>query len=938
MSSQGHDLSNGREAGAEDGGEKAKCLPPEVEECRERLVAHYKEKKVLVGYGLFEESGKPVEEIFVGTALVYRSSLDELFCEDSVDNMAATARSPSHALHGSVISETVIGLGDLFAARPDVSGQVIRGVLALGSAGMGKSTVFCYQLPYEWAFGRCMADIDLLLCVSLSETNTIQIRCTEDLLTYVLDLGSDEKKVVLRYIRQNPSRVCIIFDGVDECEDIMKSPFILTLLTGKAVVGGVKTIVTSRHCTTVHELAQKGCFDRRVEVLGFSDRDVNTFIGKALPRADLASNMRKKLQENANTASLMRTPFMASLCCQEFESSSSLAGCMTSLFEKMVVRLLEKQVKKSFSSLGALLPEQKFVLHELGRFALVKLFAREFVFCEADNEMAKLSEKAEKLGILVASEKGLSRNKPRLYKFSHALLHEFFAAFYAASHLLHSVDSIVDLAVRAGIFEAQSTPFFVFLIALADKSNFSLFKLCESDSVLDDYGKFGAIPLLLENDELEKIHSLLCTCMDRPAMNSLADVLLTGIVAQEKGGHVAVANRMSTSREPCDADFLKLLLEYWREEQPFASKALLLAALKKIKTAESTLEEEEMKMFFSDELTSRPNKQEVSKMLNREEKFVPTHGMAWLRAVIPDPRMRLQYFGAFAYCSVMWNGLCERMKRFDNILEKEVISFFSTVGAILIARDVIGFSAKIADVIPLLQPLKLDYLWLWDEDISKEPGLRESDSVQVLLLRLQKSPGIKHIRLHDIMLPTARLVALSVLLSSQKATVGHFQLVNTTASHHCDSLQRLLPGLLVCSNMLHLQLTGVNLDFDSVRQLSEALQSGKMTMLTQLTVSSIMIGSDGCNLLLQSLLSGSCPSLQLLSLESTGLSVACAGSVCEVIHQCHELRVIDLRGNQLHPTPPTIASLQAWYKLTEAARSKPALDIRIDPSQSCNIQ
>ena len=293
---------------------------------------------------------------------------------------------PSHVLQRSAdAGKDRIELSKLFVPRPAAgdssTGTTIRGVLAIGSGGIGKSTVFTCKLPYEWAQGQCMEDVDLLLCIQLGDISNVQIGSAEELFGSLLDLDGEEKKAVLHYVRENPSRICIVLDGVDECRDIMErtSPFMMKLLKGKTTLRGLRTIVTSRPCGAVHRLSQQGCFDCNLEVVGFSRSDVGTFVSKALPSGQ-ATSMMQQLTENVEMLELMTTPFMAWLCCEEFRSSGSLSSCTTSLLEKMVVKLLEVQAGKSFAGIESLPAEQKSIVDELGRFAFEKFVAGQFVF------------------------------------------------------------------------------------------------------------------------------------------------------------------------------------------------------------------------------------------------------------------------------------------------------------------------------------------------------------------------------------------------------------------------------------------------------------------------------------------------------------------------------------------------------------------------------
>ena len=98
-----------------------KKLPQVVRESRDRLKKIYQEGKVLVGYGLCEESGggAPVDEIFVNITLVPRENLEQVFTEAPIGARSVwTPPRPSHALQSSaVVEQGGIELSELFVSH-----------------------------------------------------------------------------------------------------------------------------------------------------------------------------------------------------------------------------------------------------------------------------------------------------------------------------------------------------------------------------------------------------------------------------------------------------------------------------------------------------------------------------------------------------------------------------------------------------------------------------------------------------------------------------------------------------------------------------------------------------------------------------------------------------------------------------------------------------
>ena len=908
-----------------------------VQASKTRLINMYKEATVLVGYGLFEETdgeqsrgGIPVEDIFVNVQLVKQEDLVTMFEQEPKGASSVSSSGNSHVLQAGT-KDKMITLRNIFQPTGVELGQpvsTIVSILAVGSAGIGKSTTLCCKFPHDWAQGLCLPDVDLLLCITLGEADSIQISSTEELLSSCLDLGGEEKNLMLLFVRENPSRVCVVLDGVDECDLTKCSRFMLKLLKGQPMYKGLRTIVTSRPCPAVHQLAQQGRYDCCLEVVGFSAADVEVFINKVLP-ADVSSSMNEKLSENCDTASLMTTPFVAAVCCEEYRHKKTLSSCRTSLFQKMLLRLLEVQCGRSIRSLESLPPEQNEVVHELGRLAYVKLDAGEYVFSEADKELAKLSEKAVKLGVLVSSQKKLCEGQFRWYRFSHLLLQEFFAAYYAVLCLVRCPGDVDELLARFGFLDAHAKNFIIFLVAMLDAKlvrhllcvTVEKLRLVWSD-VSQLVGQGHIFVTMIDRSGLKKIHDVLVSCMDRSMMESLADILLGGVFQCD--GSTFVSNHMSRSREPNDSNFLQSVLEMWMERRPLASHSLLYRSLKQV--GDGTLTE--MKGVQDILCLTKPqvlSPQDIIDQVTKQEETLPVTFTRSVRRATPDVRHRLSVLAMCATTTCIQRAVYEYVQHQDPVRDVVQQSSFA-FQLIQISGNIHYHSSRIVAVLPLLQSHDtLDVKILQEDD--GEPMFGH-DGVVKLFQALTNCASVERVVLHSIHLSTERLSALSDMLVAHHNRVQEFLAVLECNDVHCVdivSLPKLVHSVVLCSKLTILQLYGLRLDAKCVDGIAVALGCGSLPFLEKLYIGRTPLYSHGRSSLLLALKDGACSHLCYLGLSNTEMSNTCTTSLCHLLQGNPQLEKVFIDGNCLFVTLEDPLSVALWMKVALVVRRSPNL-------------
>ena len=300
----------------------------------------------------------PLDDIYVELTLLSAKQLESLF-----ESSSFSSRSEHDGI-GSVPA------GEHAAALPRVTfnelfenvrgdnpcrSMPIQNILAYGGAGSGKTTAFLLVLVYEWLRGCVLSGkFDLMLSFELRDKDVQKAESLDQLFFLQLEslgYGPEEGKELATELSRNLdfSRLCLIFDGLDECDLESCSRFMRKLLDRKAVTPA-HVIVTSRPCPAANELKKTGNYQRHLEVVGFPVEKVHEYVLKALDR-EAGEKMLEELKKNPRMASLMSTPLFAALACDQYKRGKGLPKGATSLFSALLCGIIEKKTKDYYSSL-----------------------------------------------------------------------------------------------------------------------------------------------------------------------------------------------------------------------------------------------------------------------------------------------------------------------------------------------------------------------------------------------------------------------------------------------------------------------------------------------------------------------------------------------------------------------------------------------------------
>ena len=192
-------------------------------------------------------------------------------------------------------------------------------VLIVGRPGMGKSFL-CKKLLRDWSKKNTRDiqrfDFTFLLKFSRFNFETNKVLSLWDLLNRAECSGGDVGNDVIKYLLENPERILLIFDGLDEFNDhescagnkeeaFLDNPtekmpvfaLYMKLLLEKLLRGA--TILTTCN-TSATQTVEWLCFDKTVEIMGFSNEQVLKYVDNYCKHEE-DSTVAQRIKEHINT-------------------------------------------------------------------------------------------------------------------------------------------------------------------------------------------------------------------------------------------------------------------------------------------------------------------------------------------------------------------------------------------------------------------------------------------------------------------------------------------------------------------------------------------------------------------------------------------------------------------------------------------------------------
>ncbi|XP_015748249.1 PREDICTED: nucleotide-binding oligomerization domain-containing protein 2-like isoform X2 [Acropora digitifera] len=315
-------------------------------------------------------------------------------------------------------------------------------VLIEGEPGMGKTT-YCQKLVFDWANKSCrewdesFPRIDVLLLLKCRGIKSSLWDAVEDQILPD-ELKSEEKEMFFQFLKENPSKVLLVLDGLDEA-DPQKLEMFLKLIQRK-LLPGCYVILTSRH-----EVGRKvrPFTDTLLEIVGFTTADAKCYIRKYFQHAEhLAKALISNVEFDKDLKKLTRNPLNTLLLCVIFEDLKGvLPSNRTQLYVEIVLFVLRRyESKNGVSNRGKdLLLVYKKELMILGETALDSLCKQDLYFDDYGGDIKE--SLVIKFGFLTIQSGGSKRAPCDRYGFFHQSFQEFFSGYFLA---FSSIDDITN--------------------------------------------------------------------------------------------------------------------------------------------------------------------------------------------------------------------------------------------------------------------------------------------------------------------------------------------------------------------------------------------------------------------------------------------------------------------------------------------------------------
>ena len=204
----------------------------------------------------------------------------------------------------------------------------------MSCAGIGKTTL-CHELCLRWARDGFLAeDFDLVALIPL---RSVQQRSLED--TIMKYIGEENYQQMMKSAGR---RCLIILEGFDEYANDRRQRdlFLFSLIKECTIFEEATIIITSRP-----HACEKIDANRRIEVVGFGNNEINEFVEKSFPHDIQAS--KEFLQELDNYHSLCYIPMNLVMLVDIFHcSEKKLPSTLTELYRLFIVMCVMRQVEK----------------------------------------------------------------------------------------------------------------------------------------------------------------------------------------------------------------------------------------------------------------------------------------------------------------------------------------------------------------------------------------------------------------------------------------------------------------------------------------------------------------------------------------------------------------------------------------------------------------
>ena len=440
-----------------------------VERARNRLKTLYLKaaEKIHVLEGLSrnkDRGSRELDDVFVNIGLVSSDEVEKL-CSKGTGNDGGVEELLANALVARQVSLRDLWQAEHGGKRPD-------SILALGTAGSGKTLAFTMKATYEWCGGEFWEEMALLRTIRCRDKSVWRAGTVSELFRLrELGLSAAEEREVEDLITDHSEQVALVCDGLDE-GSVDKDSFLWRVLC-RECLPGLRLIVTSRPCAAATDLSEDVAIDRHLQLFGFNEQNVQAYVVKYLGEEE-GKKMLSRLAENPSVSSLMHTPFFALLICEQYKEAGQLPQRRTDIFSSVTLRIVQRFAKRqglraTFKSVEKAPGKLFEKVLEVSKVAFDRLKNKDLSYFELED--GDLSAEALGLGFLEHLQ-ATSLSDDDQYGFRHLTEQEYLAALYVCNSLLKKAEDVARLAEELGCGEEAGhlNTFWVFVAGLLGDS------------------------------------------------------------------------------------------------------------------------------------------------------------------------------------------------------------------------------------------------------------------------------------------------------------------------------------------------------------------------------------------------------------------------------------------------------------------------------------
>nr|XP_058944724.1 protein NLRC5-like [Pocillopora verrucosa] len=430
-----------------------------------------------------------LDQIYTNLVVVPNMA-DYDFTEDRRKNLQIYARSGEK-------NETLRG-------PEDILNHENKNILIVGRPGIGK-TLCCTKILRDWASNKVFQKtpddkihFDAAFFVKFRLFNAATELSLRELLTRSTYSSRDElDEQVWNYILENPQKVLLIFDGIDEFkfkseiskkdnepqfrnkvdEKMPLSALYAKLTTGK-LLNGAAVLTTTR--PTALSCIKSIPFDKMFEILGFSSEQVEEYVTRfAEEDKEAGDTVKRHITSNINILSLCYIPASCFIICSslfkmvKFHASRGLdlPTSLTGIYKRAVkifyLRHNEEFRNEHFTDedfeSDELPREEEKKLEKLEKLAFEGIKEGRLIF--AANEVRGMEDSA--LFHRLPDREVDSFSSEGQFCFIHLTMQEFFAA----KHLTNMSETELKTFVQMNIKEGKWQLVFQFVAGLMENKN-----------------------------------------------------------------------------------------------------------------------------------------------------------------------------------------------------------------------------------------------------------------------------------------------------------------------------------------------------------------------------------------------------------------------------------------------------------------------------------